>query len=78
MRPRHIPTSHSSAARIVAVFAIVFAVLVAVNLLTSCSPRTFRDVNKLAPEPPVYGERPGLSGFLLYTGKYLRDTEPLE
>ncbi len=46
--------------------------------MAGCSPRAWQDVNKQAPEPPVYGERPGLSGALMYTEKYLRDTEPLD
>ena len=46
--------------------------------LSSCSPRAFQEVNKQAPDPPIYGERPGLSGALMYTEKYLRDTEPLD
>ncbi len=47
--------------------------------LSSCSPRAYREVNKLAPEPPYAGQRPPmLSGALMYTEKYLRDEEPLD
>ncbi len=47
--------------------------------LSSCSPRSFQEVNKLAPEPPYARQRPPmLSGALMYTEKYLRDEEPLE
>ena len=52
--------------------------LLAVMPMAACSPRAWQDVNKQAPEPPVYGERPGLSGALMYTEESLRDPEPLD
>ncbi len=74
MRPRHIPTSHGSAARIVLGFAVAFAALILIGFLTSCSPRAFSEVNKQAPDPPYAGQyHSGLD-----QAEYLRDKEPLD
>ena len=60
--------------RVIIGFACVFGLLIALNLLTSCSPRSFHSVNKLAPDPPYAGQRPDY----MDGAQYLRDTEPLE
>ena len=74
MRPRHIPNSEKSSVRVVVGFALAFAMLVLVALLTGCNPRAFQEVNKLAPEPPYAGQYHGG----LDRAQYLRDEEPLE
>ena len=74
MRPKLIPKSEDSAVRVIVVFAIACALLVLLIVVTSCSPRAFQEVNKLAPEPPYAGQRH--SG--LDRAQYLRDTEPFD
>lgn len=60
--------------RVVVAFAVAFGLLVAIAAMTACSPRAYREVNKLAPDPPYAEQRPSY----MDGAQYLRDTEPLE
>ena len=73
MRPKHLPTKEGSAMRVVTVFAVLFAGLIVLGFLTSCSPRSMATLNKQAPDPPYAGQYHGG----LDRAQYLRDAEPL-